>query len=549
MPKRNTYKQPVLASQGVVSANHPLASAAGATMLAYGGTVADAAVATIATLTVVEPMMVGPLGGGYIMSRNAAGEVMVIDNYATAPGRATPDMYEPDDATGPMEAMGLKNRVGYLACGVPGNLKGWFRLHKEHGRLPIEQVLAPAIHYAESGFPASAYLQKQVQVMEQHLAKFPESAAVFLKRGGPPEVGDLIINKDLAATLRVFAAEGPDALYGGHIGQALVDAMERNGGLVTMDDLRAYDVRVREPIRGTYRGYEILGTPPSSGGGLLNQLGFNIMEQFDVGSLGPHSAKYYHLVIETLKLMFADRAKYLGDPEQVPFPLEALIDKAYGKVRAGEISMSTAQSFQAGMPVLNDGDSGHTTHLTVMAADGSVVTMTQTINDIFGGKAIVPGTGLFINDTMALFDPHPGRPNSIAPGKRMLTATAATIVMKDGEPVFALGTPGATRIFPAVFQGILNVIDHGMDLQESVEAPRVWSDGRTTEVEGDIPESVRSELEAMGHKLAVVDTVAGGMNGVQVDPDTGLLLGAACWRADGSPVGISGGPARRMSTW
>jgi gamma-glutamyltranspeptidase/glutathione hydrolase len=542
MASQSTKKRPVLASQAVVCANNPIASAVGLSMLASGGTVADAAVAAMFTLSVVEPMMIGPLGAGYIMARDSSGDLLVVDNYAEAPGRATPDMYQPDDAAGPMATVGLKNRIGHLAVGTPGALRGWFYLHSMRGRLPIEQVMAPAIAYAEHGFPVSGYTVRSIASAAEHLAKYPHSANQWLPGGKPPSAGQTIANKELAKTLRTFAAEGPDSLYDGPIGDALVEDMQAHAGLVTKEDLRSYEVLTPESIHGSYRDYEVIGSPLTSGGGILNQLGLNIFEQFDMTGMRFGTARYYHLIIETMKIMFADRAKYLGDPQFVDVPQTALLAKAYAKSRASDIRMDRAQDFAAGQPV-GTSSTGHTTHLTVMAADGSVITMTQTINEIFGAKAIVPGTGLMLNNTMALFDPHPGRPNSIASRKRMLTATAATIVMKNGAPAFALGTPGGTRIFGAVLQGILNVIDHGMDLQEAVEAPRVWSDGRTTEVETGVPEEVRRELEAKGHKLTVVRAVAGGMNGVQVDPISGLLLGAACWRADGSPAGLSGGEA------
>ncbi len=542
MAKRLTEKQPVLASQGVVSTNNPMASAAGLSMLAAGGSVADAAVASIFTSGVVEPMMVGPMGAGYIMARDEHGDILMIDNYSEAPGKGTPDMYETDASAGYMATVGMKNFHGHLASGIPGALKGWFHLHRARGRLPIEQVLAPAIRYAEHGFPASAYAVRSIAGSADQLTRFAEAGRVYMPGGKVPNPGDLIVNKELANSLRTFAAEGPDAFYRGPLGDAMAKEMAENDGLLTKDDLETYDVRLTEPIRGTYRGYEVLGTPPTSGGGILNQLGFNILEQFDLAGIGFGTARYYHIVLETLKIMFADRAKYLGDPEFVDFPQQALLEKAYGKARAAEIKMDKAQDYTGGTPAEVPAV-GHTTHMTVMAADGSAVTMTQTVNGGFGSKVMVPGTGLLMNNTMALFDPHPGRPNSIAPRKRMLTATAASIIMKDGKPFFALGTPGGTRIFGTVFQGILNVIDHGMDLQEAVEAPRVFSDGRIVEVEAGVPDDVKRELEALGHNITVVRAVAGGMNGVQVDPDTGLLLGAACWRSDGSPAGLSGGEA------
>ena len=318
--------------------------------------------------------------------------------------------------------------------------------------------------------------------------------------------------------------------------------MEANDGLISQADLDGYDIRLREPIVGSYRGLEVIGAPPSSAGGLLNQLGLNILENFDVASLGFGTAKYWHLLIEVLKIMYAERAKFLGDPKFVDIPQEGLLDKDYARRRSKEIDPGKATAFAAGSPA-GWRESANTTHLTVVTADGSTVTMTQTLNNIFGCKVTVPGTGLMLNNTMSLFDPRPGSPNSPGSKKRMLTATGASIVQKDGRPLFALGTPGGLRIFPTVLQGIVNAIDHGMNLQDSVDAARVWCSGADVEVEPGVPDEVRAQLEAMGHKVTLSPRIAGGMNGVQVDAQTGLLLGAACWRADGSPVGLSGGQA------
>ncbi|MCH7786496.1 MAG: gamma-glutamyltransferase, partial [Chloroflexi bacterium] len=253
---------------------------------------------------------------------------------------------------------------------------------------------------------------------------------------------------------------------------------------------------------------------------------------------------YIHLVAEVLKITFADRFEYLGDPDFIEVPVDGLTSKEYAALRRAEISQERAQDYSAGKPSAYLGESDNTTHFTVADNEGNVVCMTQTIHAAFGSKVTVPGTGMLLNNTMYIFDPHPGTANSIAPGKRMLSSMSPTVVLKDGKPLMALGTPGGTRIFAAVLQAIVNVIDHGMTLQEAVEAPRVWTQGQQLEVEEGIAPSARDALKAKGHDVQVVARVAGGMNGVMFDHETGLIHGAACWRADGSPVGISGGPAR-----
>jgi gamma-glutamyltranspeptidase/glutathione hydrolase len=532
-----TRKQPIVASQAVVAANHPMTTSAGLQMLSAGGTVADAAVAAAFAASVVEPMMVGIFGAGYILIRDgASGTFRVIDNYSPAPAAATPDMYIVDRG---QKASRRKNRIGYLACAVPGSLKAWCLLHEELGRLPLSFVIGPAIAYAEHGFPVGAYLHQCIEREKENLALFPESAKIFLPGGKAPPVGDRLKNPDHAETLRLILRDGADALYRGVLGDRLANEVRSNGGLLTQSDLEAYAVIECAPIRGSYRGNDIVGVPLTSAGGILIQEALNILEGFDVKSLEFGTTGYWHLLLEVLKIVFADRARYLGDPRFVTAPMEKLLDKSYAAERRREISMERAAPSNIAAPL----DSSHTTHITVMDAQGNVVLMTQTLMEFFGCRAVVPGTGAFMNNTMALFDPHPGRPNSVAPGKRMLTYTSSTIVLRNGAPWFALGTPGGERIFASVLQTILNVIDHGMSLQEAVEAPRAFANGRLTELESDAPARVVEELKALGHDINVVFNIAGGMNGVEVT-DSGLLCGAACWRADGAPAGLSGGPAR-----
>ena len=537
-----TRKQPVIASQAVVSANHPTAAAAGLQMLAAGGSVADAAVATVFAAAVVEPMMLGIFGAGYILVRNGqTGEFWVIDNYSPAPSAATPGMYLADHARETVESRSRKNRVGYLACAVPGSLAGWCLLHARLGRLPLEFVVGPAVAYADHGFPVGRHLLQCIESEKDNLALFPQSAEIFLPAGKPPKVDDRIRNPDHAETLRLIAKEGPEVFYHGSLGNRVVHEIQSHGGILTKKDLQSYSVIECQPIRGTYRGCEIVGVPLTSAGGILIQEALNILQGFDLKALGFGTARYWHLILEVLKIVFADRNRYLGDPRFVESRIDKLLDKTYAAGRRRQIDLQRAAVTGA------DGerrpDSSHTTHITVSDAAGNMVLMTQTLMEFFGCRAIIPGTGAFMNNTMALFDPRPGRPNSIAPGKRMLTSTSSTIVQRDGKTWFALGTPGGERIFSSVLQAILNVIDHGMTLQEAVEAPRVFANGRVTEIESDIGSEIVDELRSFGHTINTVFNIAGGMNGVEV-LESGLLRGAACWRADGAPAGLSGGPAR-----
>jgi gamma-glutamyltranspeptidase/glutathione hydrolase len=314
--------------------------------------------------------------------------------------------------------------------------------------------------------------------------------------------------------------------------------------LITQDDLRNYAIQRREPVRGTYRGYEIVSMAPTSSGGTHIIQVLNVLEAYDLAALGFGTAETLHLIAEALKIAFADRFAYMGDPAFVQVPTDGLSSKAYAALRRKEIDPARAQDYRAGQPHSYGGESQNTTHLTVADADGNVIAMTQTLHEAFGSKVTVPGTGMILNNTMYLFDPHPGHPNSVAPGKRMLSSMSPTVVLKDGKPFMALGTPGGTRIFAAVLQAISNVIDHGMTLQEAVEAPRIWTQGETLNVETGIAPAVRKALAARGHRIELVAKVAGGMNGILFDHTLGLMHGAACWRADGVPIGLSGGPAR-----
>ena len=535
-------KRPATASRGMVVSNHPLGSAAGAEMLAAGGNAVDAAIATLFALTVVEPMMVGIFGAGMTHLRLADGRHRVIDNYTLAPAAARADMYRPVSDTWPdyMKVEGDVNTVGPLAVGVPGTLKAWCEVLERFGTLALEAVLQPAIRHAERGFRATPYLVEAIAETAADLARFPASARTYLPGGVPPRPGALIRQPEYADTLRAVAREGADVLYGGALGGAIVDALRAGGGIIALDDLSKYRTVEREPIRGRYRGCEIVGPPPPSAGGIHIVEMLNVLEEYDVAGLGFGTAEYFHLIAEVLKIGFADRDASTGDPDFVDIPVARLTSKEYAAARRREIDPARAGRYAPGLPLP---ESAHTTHVTTADADGNLVAMTQTLNNLFGSRLTVPGTGVMLNNNMALFDPHPGRPNSVAPGKRMRSSMAPTIVARDGRPVLAVGLPGGVRISTSVMQALVNWIDHGMSLQEAVEAPRVWTQGQDLEIETRVSEPVRAAVAARGHPVLPVSTVAGGMNAVAIGED-GALTGAACWRADGTPIGVGGGLAR-----
>lgn len=522
--------------------NHPLGSAAGVEMFASGGNAVDAAVAAVFALTVVEPMMVGPFGGGYVNLRSGNGETLCIDNYTTAPAAASPDMYTPVSDSWPdyLLTENRQNQVGYLAVGVPGNLKAWEEVHSSHGRLDWEAVILPAIRYARRGFRASEYLVRLIRDHQMDLASFPATGEIFVPNGTPPIAGDLIVRNDYADSLEAIAAGGADELFGGPLGHVIADNIARNGGLITVDDLRAYSTIHTDPVVGSYRGLEIAGPPPGNSGISLIVEMLNIVEHFDVASLGFGTAQGAHLIAEVLKIAFADRFEFLGDPASIAIPLDWLTSKAYASTRLRDIDMNAAATQTAGV---QSGESSYTTHVTAADDEGTMVSMTQTINELFGSKVTVPGTGILLNNTQAMFDPHPGQANSIAANKRVVSSMAPAIVSREGRAILGIGTPGGVRIFGSVLQAILNLFDHGMSLQEAVEAPRLWTQGQQLELEAAFGAPVRDGLAAIGHDVKRVSNVAGGMNAIMVNHETGLMTGAACWRADGAPAGISGGNA------
>jgi gamma-glutamyltranspeptidase / glutathione hydrolase len=535
-------KRAATGTRGMVITNHPLASAAGAEMLAAGGNAIDAAIAAFFTLSVVEPMMVGVLGGGIAHIRTADGKHHVIDGQSTAPLATGPTTFTPDpNATpGTMETIGRKNAVGPTAVATPGNLMGWCEALRRFGTFSLADVTEPAIRHASRGFRVTPYLHECVADCASDMVRDAEIARLYLAEGTPIKSGTRLVSGDYAETLRSIARDGPGVLYGGALGQQYAAHMAKSGGYITMDDLKHYRTMEREALRGSYRGYEIVGPPPPSSGPLHIIQMLNILESYDIGALGFGTADTLHLLAEVLKIAFADRAAATADPAFVQVPAAKLLSKKYAAERRARMSMTRAQTWSAEVA---PGEGSHTTHLTIADGTGNVIASTQTINSLFGARFIVPGTGMIPNNYMFVFDPHPGRASSVEPGKRITSSMAPVIALRDGKPRYALGLPGGLRIFPSVMQALSNLIDHGMTVQEAVEAPRIWTQGYGVEVESSVGADVLAALRDRGHDAATVGNIAGGMSAIQFDDD-GTMTGAACWRADGTPIGIGGGLAR-----
>lgn len=539
-------KAPVTAEGGMAVTNHPLASAAAAEIIAGGGNAIDATVAALFTLTVVEPMMVGFFGGGVAMIRLASGEVIALDGLSTAPAAARPDMYTPIADTWPdyMQTEGRANQVGASAVAVPGTLKAWCEALERYGTMPLEAVMEPAIRHASRGFRVTHYLASCIAETAPDLAKDPGLAAMFLPDGKPLQEGAWLRMPDYAETLRAIATHGPAHVYGGPLGQVIIDDLRARGSVMALGDLAAYRTETREPVRGSFRGVEIVGPPPPCSGGVHVIQMLNLMEGFDLKSSGFGTEATTHLVLEALKIAAADRRAATADPAFVDVPVARLISKSYGEERRPEIDPTCAKEF--GSKVLTN-ESANTTHVTIADKAGNIVTSTQTINSLFGARIMIAGTGIIPNNYMYLFDPHPGHALSLLPGKRITSGISAMIGLKEGAPYFAVGLPGAHRIPSAVFQFVLNLVEHGMSVQEAVEAPRVFTHGPDAEVERGFPQAVHDALKAKGHPVTPTDHVAGGMGAILFDGPR--MTGASCWRADGVPMGIGGGLARKGTSF
>lgn len=545
---QETVLPEVRARQGMVASAHPLASEAGLEMLRRGGNAIDAAVATAFALGVVEPNASGLGGEGMMIIRLASGEVTAIDYRSVAPRAATYERF-PDRMP----------NVGWESVAVPGTVAGLATALSRYGTMSLAEVLEPAIRLAEEGFPVSSTLAGAIADNYEAILADPELASIYLIDGFPPMEGDLLKNPNLARTMRILAEQGPDAFYRGEIARQTAAAMEANGGLITTFDLADYRAFEREPVRGSYRGYEIVSAPPPVGGMAVVEA-LHILENFDLTGEPFPSARVIHLQAEALKRAFADLSWYNGDPAFVDVPVEGLTSKAYARERAQEIPLDRMgerpqagdpMPYQTGLPVngrpggffpVPEAESASTTHLSTADQDGNVVALTQTISSFFGARVAVPGTGIILNNEMANFSTRPGLPNSLAPGKRMRTTIAPTLLLKDGEPVLSIGTPGAGRIVSTMVQLLVNLVDYGMSLQEAIEAPRFYA--RDTEanlhVESRMPAPVLAELEAMGYTLEVrgaYDLFFGGAQGILFDRETGEMVGGADPRRSGGVVG------------
>jgi gamma-glutamyltranspeptidase/glutathione hydrolase len=534
------YGRGATGANGVVAAAKPEASQVGIEIFKMGGNAVDAAVATGFALGVLEPNASGIGGGGFMIIKMAdMKEAVVIDFRPTAPAAAKPDMYKLDERGRPA---GNASVEGGLASAVPGEVKGLLYALENYGskKLTRAQIIQPAIDWAERGVPVTVNLAQIIRDNFGKLRRFENGLAIYAKDGFPYEIGDKIINKDLANTLRLIQKQGTDAIYKGEIAAKIVDEVHKRGGIITLEDLANYQVKVRKPVVSSYRGYTIMAAPPPSGGTHILQL-LNIMENYDLAKLGEQTTATTHLWSEACKLVFADRGKYAADPDFVKVPYLGISSKAYAKDLSALISPDKVISNATpGDPYKYE--SGSTTHFSVMDKAGNMVAVTKTINMFFASGVAVPGTGIIMGDDMDDFDVKPGSVNSIQPGKRMLSSMSPTLILDpQGRPFMAIGSPGATRIIPTVAQVISNVIDRGMPIQVAINAPRLFqSRSGNLSMEGRYSMNAYNGVKALGHEVTVsgdYDSAFGGVHAVLYDHVAKILYGGADPRRDGKAAG------------
>lgn len=533
-----------IGTQGMVAAAHPQAAQVGVDILKAGGNAIDAAVAVGFSLSMLEPNASGLGGGGLMLIRLAdSGKVVFLDFRERAPAAATGDMYELDeDGKVKRDSRGFDPMVhGGRSVAVPGEVAGLLTALEKYGSMTRQQVIQPTIDYAENGVTVSRVLANIIAENYEVLSTFPASDALYLTDGFPKVPGETIVNPDLANSLRMIVENGADGFYSGPTARRIVDAVQADGGLITMEDLAGFEVSFREPVTGTYRGYEIVSAPPpSSGGAHVIEL-LNIMENYDLQKIGFNSADGIHLWAEAMKLMYADRAMYMGDSDFTDVPLKGLTSKKYARSQAARIDLNSVAELQtAGDPWPSE--SGSTTHFSVVDAAGNMVACTKTINHFFASGLTAPGTGIILNDQMADFDKRPGQANSVEGGKKPLSSMTPTLLFKDGKPFASLGSPGGKRIITTVALLISDLIDFDMDIQTAIEAPRVNNyENGPLKIESRIPIDVQIALREKGHTLSLrkeFDLYFGGAQGVVIDEETGQLHGGADPRRDGQAVGF-----------
>ena len=544
--------QPVRARNGIVASTNEVASRVGVDIMKRGGNAVDAAIAVAFALAVTHPAAGNLAGGGFMMIRLKNGTSTAIDYREMAPAAAHRNIFL--NKNGDLIEGEGGSLVGYRAAGVPGTVRGMELALKKYGsgKLSWAQLTEPARRLAVDGFVVTHDLADSLYGNRKYLSQYAETKRIYLKDGHFYQEGELFRQPDLGATFTRLQKLGPDEFYQGETARLIVADMKRNNGLMTMEDLRGYVAKERTPLRGTYRGYELISMPPpSSGGAVLIEM-LNILEGFDLEKIDANSSDRYHLMAEAMRRAFADRAEYMGDSDFVKVPVAGLTDKSYAAQLRSSISperASNSTEVRAGRPTGYESD--ETTHFTVVDAEGNAVANTYTLNNSYGSAAVAKGTGLILNDEMDDFAAKPGTPNmygliqgernAVAAGKRPLSAMTPTIVLrKDGSLWFTIGSPGGPTIINTVFCVISNIIDYDMNIQEAIDAPRIHHQWLPDELVGEpfgLSGDTQRALTAKGHKIAKLRYL-GDAEGIMLEEKTGVRLGATDpRRSDGLAVG------------
>lgn len=509
LPCYPTTAETLQGKGGMVSSRSDMASEVGKQILQQGGNAIDAAVATTFALAVVYPSAGNLGGGGFMLVALKDGTVIAQDNREKAPGAAHRDMFL--DSAGNVDRDLAVNSL--QASGVPGTVAGVLDALDRYGTMTRAEVMAPAIKLAREGFVLNDDLAGQFAENLEGFRQYPASLAKFTNKGEPYKAGDRWVQTDLADTLQRISDEGRDGFYKGYVAEQIAAEMQRNNGLMSTDDLAGYEPVWREPIHGTYHGYDIWSMPPPSSGGVLLVQMLNMLEPYELGKLGYGSTETAHLMIEAQRRAYADRAEYLGDPDFVDVPAQKLISKEYARSRFSDFDPGKATDSAAIGAGKWPEESPQTTHFSVVDKDGNAVSMTTTLNRSYGNRIVIPGTGILMNNEMDDFSSKPNTPNSygligrdaneIAPGKRMLSSMTPTIVTKDGSLVMLTGSPGGSTIINTVLEVVINVLDHGMGAEQAVASPRFhhqWLPDNVRYETGAFSDQVANELKAMGHK-------------------------------------------------
>ncbi|HCB5684614.1 TPA: gamma-glutamyltransferase [Salmonella enterica subsp. salamae serovar 42:r:-] len=526
---------PVRATQGMVASVDAMATQVGVDILKQGGNAVDAAVAVGYALAVTHPQAGNLGGGGFMLLRTKDGATTAIDFREMAPAGATRDMFL--DEQGNPDSK--KSLTSPLASGTPGTVAGLSLALEKYGSLPLNSVVRPAIKLAQEGFIVNDALADDLKTYGSEVLPHHEnSKAIFWKDGEPLKKGDKLVQQDLANSLTMIAENGPDAFYKGEIARQIAQQMQQNGGLITTDDLAAYQAVERTPVSGEYRGYQIFSMPPPSSGGIHIVQILNILENFDMKKYGFGSADAIQIMAEAEKYAYADRSEYLGDPDFVNVPWQALTSKAYAKSIAGQIDINKAKpSSEIRLGKLAPYESDQTTHFSVVDKDGNAVAVTYTLNTTFGTGIVAGNTGILLNNQMDDFSAKPGVPNvyglvggeanAVGPKKRPLSSMSPTIVVKDGKTWLVTGSPGGSRIITTVLQMVVNTIDFGMNVAEATNSPRFhhqWLPDELRVEKGFSPDTLKL-LEQKGQKVALKEAM-GSTQSIMAGPD-GELYGAS----------------------